>query len=533
MARERSRFPKPFGLARFALAGGVMLLLAAFVTAEAADPRGKRFGGTVNVALYSEPPTLDTMWTTAIVVAIPAQHVFEYLFAYDEQWLPRPHLVKDYQVTDGGLTYTLKLRQGVPFHDGGKMTAKDVVASLRRWSLVSGFGRATFKRVKELEAVDDSTVRVRLTTQFAPLLAYLSGPLGGGAIIMPAHVANAAGDKRLTEAQYIGTGPYRFVEYRPDRHYLLRRFDAYASRDERPRSYVGARTAYFDQVRFITVPSAPARIAGVEVGDYDWAEEVTRDEFERLTAHPNVKTIVLKPLRWKGLVLNKQQGPMTDVRLRRAVLLALDNEEVMRAAFGRKEFWRLDGSLAPPESAFHSRVGTEQYNTRNLELARRLVAESGYAGQPVRWMSPSDREDYFAVAVTAVPMLRKIGLNAEVKGVDWGSLVKLRTQPGDYEIFNTGFSFSPEPTTLGFIPATWPGWWKDSPQKQAALAAVMEETDPGRRLKRWAEFQKVFYDEVPVVKVGDFFGLTIHRASLRGDNTPVSAWPVFWNTWRE
>jgi peptide/nickel transport system substrate-binding protein len=493
-------------------------------------PDDDHVGGTISVALYSEPPTLDASWTTAIVVLIPSIHVLETLMAYDEEWAAQPMLAEDVEIADDGMTYTFHLRQGVNFHNGDVMDSGDVVATFQRWFSVSGRGQDTEPFVDDVTAVDDHTVEVHLNRSFAPLLSYLSTPEGYGCQIVPSEIAEAAMNDRLTDDQYIGTGPFRFVEHIPDQHILVERFEDYSSRDEEPSNYAGARTAHVDAVRFITVPDASARIAGVEAGDYHWAEEVTRDDFDRLQDHPDVVPEILSPLRFKGIIFNKQRGPFTDVRLRQAVLYALDKEEIMLAAFGDEDFWRLDHSLLPEESIWYSEVGADQYNQMDLDRARQLVEESGYDGELIRWMSPSDREDYYSVALTGVPMLQEIGLNAEVLGVDWGTLVDRRTNPDEWEIFNTGFGFGPEPTTVAFIPADWPGWWQ-SEEKEAALQAVMEETDSDRRRELWDEFQRIFYEEVPVIKVGDFFGLTIRRVELQGGL--VAQEPRFWNTWLE
>lgn len=495
-----------------------------------AQPERSRMGGTARVALYSEPPTLDSTWTTAILVVVPSQHVFEYLFAYDGKWDSKPMLADRLEIADGGKRYTFTLRKGVRFHNGKELTAEDVVASLNRWGKLSSEGKSVYQRVESVTAVDPLTVRLQLSAPFAALRNYLTGPTGAGAIIMPKEIADAAGTERLT--QYVGTGPYKFVEHVPDRHVKLVRFEQYAPRSEPADAYSGRRTAYFDELLFIPVPDAAARIAGVETGNYHWAEEVTRDEYARLKDSRDVETIVIKPLRWQGVIFNKKQGPMADVRLRQAVLHALDKKEIMAAAFGPPDFWRLEHSLLPPESVWHSDAGKNVYDTRNLDRARQLVQESGYRGEKIRWMGPADREDYFAVAVTGVQQLKAIGLDAEVVSMDWGALVQQRTKPEVYEIFNTGFTFEPEPTVLSFIGEGWPGWWV-SDRKRELLGKLADESDFTKRKALWDQFQQLVYDEAPVVKLGDFFGLTIKRRELKGEKIPISSYPAFWNQWIE
>jgi peptide/nickel transport system substrate-binding protein len=484
-------------------------------------------GGTGRVALYSEPPTLDSSWTTAIVVLVPSQHVFEYLFAWDSNWDIQPHIADGFEVSDDGLSYTFTLREGVTFHNGDGLVADDIVKCLNRWGQLVGEGVSTYEAVTEVVAADDYTVEITLSQPFSPLLAYLTGP-GGGMMVMPGEIAEAAGTERLEE--YIGTGPFSFVEHIPDRHILLERFEEYSPREEPPDAFAGRRTAYFDELEFITVPDAAARIAGVEAGDYDWAEEVTRDEHERLQDSGEVEPLVIKPLRFMGVVFNKAEGPMADPVLRQAALYALNHEEIMAAAFGPPDFWRLQPSLMPPESVWFTEVGAEFYNPYDPDRARELVEESSYNGETIRWMGPSDREDYFGVALTGVQHLQDVGINAELVSMDWGSLVERRTEPGEYEIFNTGFSFNPEPTTLSFIAANWPGWW-ESEAKDEILDRIMTETDFEARMAVWEEFQTLYFEEVPIIRVGDFFGLSVKRSNLQGENLPLSSFPIFWNVW--
>ena len=136
------------------------------------------------------------------------------------------------------------------------------------------------------------------------------------------------------------------------------------------------------------------------------------------------------------------------------------------------------------------------------------------------------------MAVAGVQRLKEVGLNAELVSMDWGALVKQRTLPDQFEIFNTGFSFSPEPTQHSFIYDNWPGWWANE-EKEKQLAALLTETDFQKRKALWDKFQQLVYDDVPIVKVGEFFGLTIKRKELKGDSIPISSWPSFWNQWLE
>src|SRR5207248_7062658 len=147
---------------------------------------------------------------------------------------------ESHTVSDNGRTYTFKLRRGVKFHNGREMTAEDVVLSLKRWGKLATPGKAVWKNVEAIEAKDATTVVIFLKEPSAILLMGLARP-NNGAVIYPKEAMAATGDAAIKD--YIGTGPYKFVEHRPDRHLRLTRFADYGARAEPATFYGGKRTA--------------------------------------------------------------------------------------------------------------------------------------------------------------------------------------------------------------------------------------------------------------------------------------------------
>jgi len=233
----------------------ILALAGALAFSTSAAPRR---GGTLRIAEIGEPLTLDTVATTADVTSIITLPIFEELFTYDAGWKIQPLLAESYTASQDGLTYTFKLRKNVPFHNGKEMTAEDVVASLMRWGKVSPRGTSVYKAVESTTAEDKYTVVMKLKTPFAPLLSFIALP-NGAAAIMPKEIADATGAGNLK--QYIGTGPYKFVEWAPDRYVKLARFDNYAARAEPPNGYAGKREALADEVVFYPVSQVATRIA--------------------------------------------------------------------------------------------------------------------------------------------------------------------------------------------------------------------------------------------------------------------------------
>lgn len=217
-------------------------------------------------------------------------HVFEALYTVDKDWSPIPHLVEGHTGTDGGRQYTIMLRKGVRFHNGKEMTSADVVASLSRWGRMAGVGKALSKSVAAVEVKGPYEVIIHLKEPsgvVVPALAWST------AVIYPKEVIDATGDGQLK--QFIGTGPFRFVEHEPDRHVKLARFKEYAARSEPPNGAGGKRIADLDELRFLPVPDIAARLAGVESGSYHYSMLVKQDQYERLLTMRSVEPRLMFP----------------------------------------------------------------------------------------------------------------------------------------------------------------------------------------------------------------------------------------------
>src|SRR5215472_7322470 len=251
-----------------------------------------RAGGVLQAAMIGEPPSLDLHWTTAVITQQIMWHVYETLYTYDKNFSPIPMLAEGHTVGDGGRRYTITLRKGVKFHNGKEMTAADVAASLARWGKISTPGKAIWANVEAVEAKDPSTVVIHLKEPSGSMLFGLGRP-NAGAAIYPKSVVDAAGDGQIKE--FIGTGPYRFVEHKPDRHIRLARFRDYAARPEPPDGYGGRRIAYVDEVLFIPVPDVAVRLAGVETGEYHLANTINQDKYDALKNRSDVAPVVVRP----------------------------------------------------------------------------------------------------------------------------------------------------------------------------------------------------------------------------------------------
>jgi peptide/nickel transport system substrate-binding protein len=483
-----------------------------------------RMGGVLKVATIGEPPSLDIPISTAVITYEIMWHVNETLFTYDAAFNVVPLLAESHAVANQGLRHTITLRKGVKFHNGKEMTSADVVPSLKRWGAQASLGKQLWKNVESVEAKDPYTVVLGLRQPSASLLFGLAEAHGA---IYPKEVIEAAGDGPLKE--YTGTGPYRFVEHRPDRHIKLARFKDYAARSEPASGFGGKRVAYFDEILFIPVPDTAVRLAGVETGEYHHGMFVKQDSYDRIRSLPQLEPRIVKPRGWAVAVLNHKAGAMTNKKLRQAFQAALDMEPIMIGGFGHKTFYRLDPALFFPEQPWHSTVSANLYNQHDADKARKLLAESGYAKQPIRWMTTREYEFMYKNAEVAKQQLDKLGFNIDLQVVDWATLNSRALKPELWEVASTGLVFTADPANHIALRCSWWGNWCHE-EKEQLVAELGRESDPKKRKALVDRIQAIFYEDVGRVKLGDYFTLDVARRELRG---PFRTAPrlYFWNSW--
>ena len=500
------------------------LLAAATLLSAPAEAQTPRRGGTITVATVGEPTSLDPMVTTADLVGGMMQHVFETLFTFGDGLTIVPLLAEsDPVIGDGGRSITIKLRQGVKFHDGSTMTAADVIASLTRWREVADRGKTGWAYITTATTPDPYTVVLTLKDPYAPLLALLS--LNNNAMAV-----TPASNQAIPMTRFIGTGPYMLHERRPDQWVILRRFDGYTARTDAPTGYGGKRTAYIDEIRYVPVPDPNTRVEGLLSGQFDYSESNPNTALTRLQGQRNVEPFVMKDFGYSVFSLNNKQGLLSNLKMRQALLAALDMDEIMKAAFGRQEMYAVRGSMYPPGLRFHSTVASEAYNQKNATRARQLAAEAGYKGEPIRLLTTTQFDYYYNMALVGAEQWKKAGFNIDLQVLDWATLLARRNNPALYEMSTVGAPFLAEPSLTFTAGAERPGFWS-SEAKDRIVGAFNAEMDTAKRTALWADVQALIYTEVPYIKVGDQG--TLRAKSARLKSVKPGAWSFFWDAWVE
>jgi peptide/nickel transport system substrate-binding protein len=471
-----------------------------------------RRGGTLKIAEAGGPDSLDIMLSVSGLTSSVTMPMFEELFALDLNWRLSPSLVSAYTVSKDGLTYTFTLRSNVPFHNGKMMAADDVVACLNRWNKVSPHGAAV--PIASLAGAGN-TVTVQLKQPFAPLLFYLAFPNGAPAV-MPKEIVDAAGTAPLK--QFVGTGPYKFVEWAPDRYVHYTRFDQYAARSEPGNGMAGRKVALADELYYYPVGEVATRIAGIQSGNYDVADTIGADAYTQLSKDPRVD-VGLTSGQFMEFIFNKKQGLMANQKLRQAIAMALDKGPIMQATFGDSALYSLDASFCPKGSAYYTQAGAELYGAYNVAGAKALASEAGYSGQPIRWMCDNTIQTHFTSSVVATTQLKQAGFNVDMQVMDWATVLDRRKNPAVWDVFVSADGFEGEPSLILLFNAGYPGWW-DTPSKNALFGQFNSEPDPHKRVQLWAKLQTLVYQEMPLVRPGEYNSMQISRkgSGFRGWN---------------
>lgn len=513
----------PVRASRWRTVAGALAATVAFGLLPAAAFAEPAKGGAANLAMVGEPQGLDPMISTADLVGTIMQHVYEPLYTFDANWNVAPMLAEGMPVVSkDGLTYTIAIRKGVKLHNGRDLNADDVVASLQRWMELSPRGKSVGKEVASLTAKGPLSVELKLKSPYAPLLAQLALPSGMAAIMAKESIA-----PQLKE--FIGTGPYKFKERRPDQFTVLVRHDGYTSRKEAPSGYAGRREALLDELRFVPVPNANTRVEGSLSGQFQYADLLPVEAVGRIEkGAPAVVPIVTKNFGFPYIVFNTKEGVLASQPLRRAVQTAVGQGELMAAGFGDNRFFVVEPNFFPKGTPYYSAAGSNAYNSRNPQSAKDLAAKAGYNGQPIRIMASRQYEFHYNMALVMSEQLKKAGFKTDLQVVDWATLVQRRNDAKLWDVYFTHSGLFPEPMlSPPQLGDGAPGWW-ETPAKKATLTAFNQETDNAKRGALWGQVQQTVYDEVPFIEVGKFNSLSARSAKLEGYTPAI--WPFFWNT---
>ena len=320
----------------------LVLLLCLFLLTNVVVAQDGKFGGKLTIAYASDLTTFDVMVTTAEPNE-PRFLIFEPLFIANAELEPKPILAESYDLSDDELTWTIKIRQGVKFHDGQEMTSADVMASWERFLKVGSVGWM-FAMVDYLSVTDDYTVEFHLKEPLGAFIEVLGGTAGLFSVY-PKWVIDEVGTEWVMKKEHlVGTGPYKIKEIVPGERYVVERNENYSQPVGEPSFLAGKRYSYADVLDFRYIQDGATRVAALMAGDVDMIIKIPLDDAKRVDSNPETYITVNKPGFRPYFKFNAAQGPFTDPVLRRAVQVAIDPEKLL-LTIGDPDFWRINHAV--------------------------------------------------------------------------------------------------------------------------------------------------------------------------------------------
>ncbi|MCT4661034.1 MAG: ABC transporter substrate-binding protein [Tissierellales bacterium] len=500
------------------------------------SPEETKFGGTINVAQKMTPPHLDSDKSTDWAISSIMNHVYEGLFEFDAEFKPQPHLAKEYTLSEDSKVYTVKLREGVKFHDGSEMTADDVKASFERWLKNNDAGNMIKPYFDKLEVVSPYEVKFVFNEPYAPFISVIASHVSNQKLVIrPKELIEKYGDNILEE--HIGTGPYKFVGWIPDQYVNLERFDEYMPSELPASGLAGKRVAYADNISIKFIAEQSTRVAGTQTGEFMFAEEAPQDQYELLTSDGNVEPVIVKPDGMEMIIINNGTAPFDNKDMRRALAYAIDMEEFGRTMIGNEAFWTVDGSIFPKGTIWYEEnSGKGVYNNYDTDKAKELLAKSNYDGTPIVILSGQDDKIEAQGAIALKSQLEKAGFNVKVELFDRPTVVDKRSKKDGWNLHLSYFYMAcPDPQVQSAWTGTnaWISNWDDEDSKQMdeIFARMMKETDFDKRFDIVKEFYAKTWESLPYIKSVEYSRMHLLNSKLKGYAN--GAQPYFWNTWIE
>ena len=448
--------------------------LSAPALAQGAAARTLRFVPQANLANF------DPIWGTQYVVRNASTLVWDTLYGVDSKLQPQRQMAESEEVTPDGLVWTFRLREGLKFHDGAPVLARDVVASLNRWAVRDPMGQMIRAQQNELVAVDDRTIRWSLKKPYPKMLLALGKVNAPCSFIMPERIAKTDPFEQIKE--YIGSGPYRFVreEWVPGAKAVFVKFPDYRPRQEPGSWLAGGKQALVERIEWIIMPDAATASAALQNGEIDWWESPISDLIPVLKANRNIMVDIADPLGNIGnFRFNHTQPPFDDVKVRHAVMTALNQEDYMKAIVGDDDsLWKPMAGYFTPGTPLYTEAGGEMLKMRNIEAAKKLLAASSYDGRPVTCIVAQDQPITKAQGDVTADLLQRIGFKLDFVATDWGTVgarraVKGPPSQGGWNMFHTWHAGGDciNPAAYTPIRANGDGAWFGWPKSDAVEAA--------------------------------------------------------------
>ena len=489
--------------------------------------------------VHADLKIIDPIWTTAYISRNHGYMVWDTLFATNENFELQPQMAESATVSEDGLTYTIKLRPGLKWHDGSPVTPDDCIASIQRWGQRDGMGQQMMAVVESMEAVDDLTFTIKLKETWGLVLAALGKMSSNVPFMMPKRLAEVSAQEQIPES--IGSGPYIFVkdEWVPGSKAVYVKNQAYVPRDEAPSAAAGGKHVYVDRFEWHYIPDHQSAMNAIINGEVDYWESVPADLVPVLEAAEGVNPVLADAYGSQGWMrINHLHPPFDNRTARQAIQLVVDQETYLQAIVGRPDLYKVCPAMFMCDTPFATDAGSDRVMMQDFDKAKAMLAEAGYNGETIVLMHPTDLPNLNAATQVTAQLLREAGINLEVQAMDWSTLTSRRAlkkapEEGGWHIFHTSW-IAPDlvnpvaniGVSGGGKEKAWFGWPTD-PEIEALRQAFARETNPAKQKQLASQVQQKAMDTVTYIPIGQYLQFHAVRENVTGFlPSPVT---FFWN----
>lgn len=481
--------------------------------------------------------SLDPIWTTANITRNHAFMVYDTLYGLDAGLQPKPQMAAGHVVDNDGRLITVTLRDGLLFHDGSKVLARDCVASIKRWMVRNPFGQKLASVTDDVSAIDDTRLQFRLRQPF-PLLFSALAVIGSACVIMPERLALTDPFKQVTDAT--GSGPFRYLasEYNSGSFVAYARNERYQPRAEPADFTAGGKRVFMDRVEWRIITDAATSAAALQNNEIDWFEQPPPELAELLARN---RALVIERIDSRPnpamLRLNHLHPPFDTKAARQALLPAIVQSDFMQAINGADPSGYTTIGAFTPGTPLATDIGMAALlGPRSLDRARALLREAGALAPRTRLIGPTDILAPAAMTQVAGALFHDLGFNLDFALSDWGTVIQRRASrepvdKGGWSALLTAFgSFDwVDPAAHSVLRANgkdaWFGW-PTIPRLESLRDAWFDAPNLAAQQDIAADMQRAMFDEVPFIPVGAYYSNTALRRDLAGR---VRGFALFWN----
>ncbi|HEA69572.1 MAG TPA: hypothetical protein ENI07_22585 [Desulfobacterales bacterium] len=448
----------------------------------------------LNFALSGNPDSLDPQKTSGTLTFQTLKSIYDTLAEPDQSGKIVPALAKKWEVSEDTLTWKFHLRKGVVFHNGDALTAQDVKATLQRiMDKATASPKAKeFGAISSIETPDDYTVVLTLKQPAAPLLASLAS--GWGAIL-PKSLIDSGHDFATSP---VGTGPFKLKEWIRDSRIVL----------EKNNSYWMAGLPKLDTVILNIIPERAVQVQGLISGQIDVSYIVDKDDVPLLKASPDVQVKESLTSLIMVMAINCSNPVLKDLRVRQAINHAIDKQKVLNIAYGGG---KPIGTFMDYGNAYYKDF-TALYPF-DPDKARKLLADAGVGKETVfKLVLPQNYEQHVKAGEMYQDMLEKVGMNVQIKLVDWSTWISDVYRGAKYDLTVIGHTGKLDPHgTLGRY-GTAKRYVKWVNPRAAELISNAKKTSGfENRKKLYDEALEIMATEVPFM----YLGSSLRRVAFR------------------